>query len=91
VINEAYIFCGLLKYCLRICFEVPAFKESSEIQVAELFDTGETFQPNMSYLYMIYIKDVLNTNSVTRSDQCFIVWRDVENLLDNSSENTCII
>ena len=66
---------------------MPAFKESSEIQVAELFDTGETFQPNMSYLYMIYIKDVLNTNSVTRSDQ----WRDVENLLYNSSENTCII
>lgn len=40
---------------------MPAWKESSEIQVAELFDTGETFQPNMGYLYMIYIKDVLNT------------------------------
>jgi len=59
---------------------VPAHKECSEIHVAGLFDTGETFQPNISYLYMIYIKDVLNTNSDIRSGQCFIVWRDVENL-----------
>lgn len=80
VINEAYIFCELLKKILRICFEVPACKESSEIQVAELFDTGETFQPNVSNLYMISIRDVLNTNSDIRPGQCFIVWREVENV-----------
>jgi len=59
---------------------VPACKESSEIQVAELFDTGETFQPNKSNLYMICIKDILNTNGDIRSGQCFIAWRDVENV-----------
>lgn len=80
MINEAYIFCELLKNCLRICFEMPACKESSEIQVVELFDPGETFQRNMSNLYVTYIKDVLNTNSDIRSDQCFIAWRDVENV-----------
>lgn len=55
---------------------MPACKESSEIQVAVLFDLGETFQPSLNNLYMICIKDVLNT----RTNQCSIVQRDVENV-----------